>query len=162
MRVTLAGTSLSADEKETLANRLIEAFAEVEVGRDSPEIRNGFGVHLDEVGTQDLWMGQRPMVEGGNSGKAALVNAQVMAGPWNPEMKQELMERLDEIVRDVAGIPRSGAGADVWITFVEVPEGAWGLGGRPVSIARIAPVFLEDRQQRIRAYLSERAAKAEE
>ena len=51
-------------------------------------------------------------------------------------------------------MPKRGAGSDFWMTFVEVPEGAWGLGGRAVSIADLAPIFKEDRQERIGAYLA--------
>jgi phenylpyruvate tautomerase PptA (4-oxalocrotonate tautomerase family) len=156
MRVSLVGTELSASQKETLANRLIEAFAIVEVGRDAPEIRKGFLVRFEEVAPEDLWMGEWPMAEATPSGKAALIEAHVMAGPWNPEMKADLFARLEEIVRDVAGMPRGSGGTDFWMTFVEVPEGGWGLGGRPVSIGRLAPVFLPDRAARIEAHLAGR------
>jgi hypothetical protein len=37
-----------------------------------------------------------------------------------------------------------------------VPEGGWSLGGRVVSIGKIAGVFTEDRQARIREYLEKR------
>jgi hypothetical protein len=77
-----------------------------------------------------------------------------MAGPWTDEMKASIFGRLDAIVREVADIPKRGAGTDVWMTIVEVPDGGWSLGGRPVSIAKLAPFFTEDRQQRIREYLT--------
>ena len=85
-----------------------------------------------------------------------MVDARVMAGPWNDEMKARLFERLEAILRDAADMPKTGNGADFWMTIVEVPEGAWGLGGRTVSIERLAPVFSEDRQERIRAHLRRR------
>jgi len=153
LRVTLAGTDLSAPRKQELARRLIDAFAEIEVGRSSPEIRAGFVVHIEQVPPGDLWMGDRPMVESGAAGRVAIVSARVMAGPWSRAMKSQLFARLEAIVREVAEMPVQGAGADFWMTIVEVPESAWGLGGRPVSIGSLAPVFSEDRQARIRAYL---------
>jgi phenylpyruvate tautomerase PptA (4-oxalocrotonate tautomerase family) len=156
MRVSLAGAPLEADQKRELAERLIGAFAEVEVGRDSPQIREGFVVHFEALAASDLWMGGRPMIEAGSSGRAAIVTTQVMAGPWNDAMKAALFARIEQAVRDVAQMPRAGSGADLWMTFVEVPEGSWGLGGRPVSIERLAPVFSDDRQARIRAYLTDR------
>lgn len=153
MRVSLVGTELTEPEKESLAKRLIGAFAEVEVGQDIPAVRAGFLVHFERVAEADLWMGDRPMAQGSASGKAALVTTQVMAGPWTPELKAEIFRRIEEIVRDAAQMPKAGAGADFWMTIVEVPEGGWGLGGRPVSIGSLAPVFTEDRQARIRAHL---------
>jgi hypothetical protein len=110
------------------------------------------------VGSDDLWLGDRPMVEAGPSGRAAVIQAQVMAGPWTNAMKADLFARLESAVRDVVEMPKRGAGSDFWMTFVEVPEGGWGLGGRSVSIGDLAPVFSEDRQQRIRAYLAGQAA----
>jgi phenylpyruvate tautomerase PptA (4-oxalocrotonate tautomerase family) len=154
MRVVLAGAQLSPESKSDAARRLMDAFAEVEVGASSEAIRRGFVVHFDEVAAGDLFMGDAPMVEAGESGRAAIVDARVMAGPWNDDMKAQLFERLEKIVRDVANMPKSGAGADFWMTIVEVPEGAWGLGGRAVSIEQLAPVFSDDRQDRIRSYLA--------
>ena len=160
MRVTLAGARLSAEQKASLADRLIGAFADVEVGRDAAAIRRGFVVHFEHVDAGDLWNGSRPMVEAGASGRAALVSTQVMSGPWNRAMKQELFARIEEILRDVADMPREGDGGDIWMTFVEVPEGGWGVGGQPFSIERLAPVFAGDRQRRIRQYLDGLAEKS--
>jgi phenylpyruvate tautomerase PptA (4-oxalocrotonate tautomerase family) len=156
LRVSLAGPPLTGAEKQALAERLIASFADVEVGRDSPQIRTGFVVHFESVDPGDLFMGDRPMVETGSSGRAAVITTQVMAGPWNDAMKAELFARVEEAVREVARMPRSENGADLWMTFVEVPEGGWGLGGRPVPIGQLAPVFTDDRQERIRAYLADR------
>ena len=156
LRVDLCGEELSTPQKEKLSVELIEAFANVEVGHDSAAIRQGFVVQFGRLDTSDLWLGGRPMVEAGESGKAALISAHVMAGPWNTEMKRELFERIERLVREAARMPRSGTGSDIWMTLVEVPEGGWGLGGRAVSIGSLAPVFSEDRQARIRSYLAER------
>jgi hypothetical protein len=76
-----------------------------------------------------------------------------MAGPWTDEMKAQLFEATENIVRDVAGIERADAGWDFWMTIVEVPDGGRSVGGRPVSIRDIAGLFTEDRQQRIANYL---------
>jgi len=154
MRVSLAGASLSSEAKERLARRLIDAFAKVEVGNVSPEIRAGFVVRFEEVSPDDLYMGERPMVEASEARRAAIVSAHVMAGPWNAAMKADLFARIEEAVRDVAGMPRPPGGADFWMTIVEVPEGAWGLGGRPVSIGSLAPVFAPEQQARIREQLA--------
>jgi len=154
LRVTLAGVVLEAEQKAALARRLIENFAEVEVGHAAPAVRNGFVVQIQHAAVDDVFMGDAPMAGAGPASRCALVSAHVMAGPWNDAMKAELFERIDRVVREAAGMPREGAGSDVWITFVEVPEGGWGVGGRPVSIARLAAVFDEERQARIRSYLA--------
>jgi hypothetical protein len=154
MRVGLAGVELASEAKRELTRRLIDEFCAVEVGAPVEAARIGFMVRYEALGLDDLWVGDRPMVEAGPSGRAAVIQAQVMAGPWTPEMKQELFERLETAVRDVAEMPRQGAGSDFWMTFVEIPEGGWGLGGRVVSIADLSPIFSADRQTRIQAYLA--------
>jgi phenylpyruvate tautomerase PptA (4-oxalocrotonate tautomerase family) len=111
-------------------------------------------VHIDEVAAENVFMGDTPMAAASPVGRAALIQTHVMAGPWTNEMKAALFERLEAVVRDVADMPKQGTGADFWMTIVEVPDGGWGVGGRPVSIARLAPVFTEDRQTRIRQYLA--------
>lgn len=78
----------------------------------------------------------------------------MIAGPWTNEMKSELFDRIEVVVRDVAEMPKEGVGADFWMTIVEVPDGAWGLGGRRVSTESLAPVFAEDRQRRIQQHLA--------
>lgn len=153
MRVSLVGVELSAEEKQTLARRLISTFAEVEVGQDVPAVHVGFLVHFEQVQPEDLYMGDAPMADAGGHGRAAVVTTRVMAGPWTDEMKAELFARIEDVIRDAADMPKSGNGSDFWMTILEVPEGGWGYGGQPVSIGSLAPVFTEDRQERIRAYL---------
>src|SRR5688572_28556886 len=115
LRIALAGSKLAQEKKDELARRLIDAFAEVEVGHSSPEIQDGFVVLFERVAERDLWRGARPMVEAGKEGKAAVISAHVMAGPWDRSMKREIISRVEEIVRDVAGMPRTGTGADIWM-----------------------------------------------
>jgi len=155
MRLDLIGTVLDGHRKADLARRLIATFCEIEVGRDLEVAHSGFVVHINETPADSVFMGDAPMVVANPAGRAAIMSVQVMAGPWTDEMKASLFERLEPIVREVAEIPKQGARGDFWMTIVEVPEGGWGVGGRPVSIAKLAPAFSDDRQERIREYLSQ-------
>jgi hypothetical protein len=157
LRVGIAGVELSPDAKRELTKCLIDAFCTVEVGRNVEAARVGFMVRYEALAIDDVWVGDRPMVEAGPSGRAAVIQAQVMAGPWNASMKADLFTRLEAAVRKALEMPKQGPGSDFWMTFVEVPEGAWGLGGRAVSIGELAPIFREDRQARIQSYLADRA-----
>ena len=87
------------------------------------------------------------------SGKAVVITAQVMAGPWNAAMKEELFARLDKAVREILEIPRSDSDFNVWITITEIPEGSFSVAGNVISIGLLSPVFTPDRQQRIQEYL---------
>lgn len=154
MRVSFVGTSLDTERKQSLASRLIEAFTLVEVGEANPAVHGGFLVHFEEVAADDLYMGDAPMADASESGRCAVITAQVMAGPWTDEMKAQLFGDIEVVIRDALDMPR-GSGSDFWMTITEVPEGAWGYGGAPISIGALAPVFTADRQERIREYLAE-------
>ena len=156
MHVTLTGTTLDAKRKQRLASRLIDAFARIEVGQSTPAVRAGFVVRIDEVEPENLWMGDAKMSDASPAGRAAIVNARVMGGPWSDAMKAELFVEIEDAVRDVAEMRRAANGTDFWMTIVEVPDGGWGLGGKPVSIGKLAPAFEEERQQRIEKYLRDR------
>jgi phenylpyruvate tautomerase PptA (4-oxalocrotonate tautomerase family) len=156
VRVDLIGTSLDKEAKAELARRVISAFCEIEVGRDIAAAHGGFVVHVAEASEDGVFMGDAPMVEASAAGKAAVVTMQVMAGPWTDEMKSDIFRRLEMVVRESTAMPRQGLGADIWMTITEIPEGGWSVGGRTVGIAKLAPAFDEDRQQRIREYLESR------
>jgi phenylpyruvate tautomerase PptA (4-oxalocrotonate tautomerase family) len=154
IRVDLVGVELTRDQKADCTDRLTEAWATVEVGEDSALARTGFMVIYEHFKAEDVWVGTAPLVDAGPSGKAAVVTANVMSGPWTDAMKAELFAATETIVRDVAEIERADSGWDFWMTITEVPDGGWSLGGRPVSIRDIAGIFTEDRQQRIAKYLA--------
>jgi len=153
INLAMAGKPLTSANKSELADRITEAFAHVEVGNDAPQIRGGFMIKFEHLEEDDLWIGTETALHQSPSNRAALITIRVMAGPWNNEMKAELFERIESVLREVAEMPKEGKGSDIWMTFLEVPEGSWGLGGRAVSIAALAPVFTSDRQTRIRTYL---------
>ncbi len=155
IRISTAGEPLTSEQKAHLADRVTEAFAQVEVGNDSPRIRKGFLVQFESLAEDDLWLGADQATVLSPSNRVALVTVRVMAGPWNAAMKADLFERIEKILREVAVMPKGADGSDIWMTFLEVPEGGWGLGGRAVSISAIAPVFKQDRQERIKAYLEQ-------
>jgi phenylpyruvate tautomerase PptA (4-oxalocrotonate tautomerase family) len=161
IRAGVAGMRLDPPVKANLAKRLITEFAGVEVGHFSEPVAAGFTVQIDEIAPDSLWIGLKPAVEIHKSGKAVIISAQVMAGPWNAAMKEELFARLDAGVREVLEIPPGGSGFNVWITITEIEEGSFGVGGKPVSIARLAPFFTSDRQQRITKYLEQKKSRHE-
>jgi len=153
MRVGVAGMNLNSAIKANLATRLVTEFASVEVGQFSEQIAAGFTVQIEEIASDNLWIGLKPAVETHKSGKAVVITAQVMAGPWNAAMKEELFARLDAAVREILEIPKSKNGSNVWITVTEIEEGSFGVGGKPIPIMQLAPFFTSDRQQRIIKYL---------
>ncbi|MDG2027762.1 MAG: hypothetical protein P8J50_11680 [Acidimicrobiales bacterium] len=157
-RVSLVGFTLTGDEKQALAADLIARFSEVEVGNTDPAAHVGFLVQFESLAADDAYVGPAPMVDSGDGSRAVVVTTQVMAGPWNDEMKTDVFAYLQREIRRHCDMPETGSGGDLWMTITETPEGAWGYGGQPVSIDALAPLFPADRQARIAAYLAERSA----
>lgn len=155
VRAGFVGVDLTPELKQRLADRIIGAFNEVEVGKDNPAVRSGFLLIFERFGADDVWNGSQPFAQVNPSGKAAVIQTQVMAGPWTNEMKAELFDRVQRVLREEAGIPEAPRGWDIWMTFTEIPEGSWGVGGKAVSIRSIAPAFTEDRRERIQSYLAQ-------
>lgn len=154
IRAACVGIDLTPELKARLADRVIGAFATVEVGQDNAMVRAGFVMMFETCQPDDIWNGSLPMANVSSAGRAVIIQTQVMAGPWTPDMKAQLYERVESILRDELDMPRPRGGGDIWMTIVEVPEGGWGVGGKPVSIGALAPAFAEDRRARIDAYLS--------
>ncbi len=154
IRAAFSGVELTSELRARLADRVIGAFAEVECGQDNPLIRGGFLMMFESMGADDVWNGSSPMAKLNPSGKAVVIQTQVMAGPWTAEMKADLYERVQTILREEIEMPRPKGGGDIWMTFVEVPEGGWGVGGRAVSVGKLAPAFTTDRRERIERYLA--------
>lgn len=154
ININIAGDPLTREEKARIADRMSEAFAQVEVGNDSPMIRSGIMTHFEEVGTDNLWVGANPIAAPGPSNRSALISIRVMAGPWNANMKQDLIGRLNKILREEAGLVQSETGGHVWNTFVEVADGGWGVNGAGVTISQFGPLFADDRKKRISDYLA--------
>ncbi len=148
------GVELSPELKARLADRVIGAFAEVECGQDNLMIRAGFLMMFESLGVDDVCNGSTPMAKLNASGKAVVIQTQVMAGPWTAEMKADLYGRVQTILREEIDMPRPKGGGDLWMTITEVPEGGWGVGGRTVSIEKLAPAFTKNRQERIQHYLA--------
>ena len=153
VRVTTVGVDLTTDQKASIADGVTGAFAAVEVGNDSDLIRKGFTVLFESLASDDMWLGANAAATLSPANRAALITVRVMAGPWTDPMKTELFERVERIVREVGEIPRGDDGSGIWMTLIEVPDGGWGVAGSPVSIRDFAPLFAEDRQARIHAYL---------
>jgi 4-oxalocrotonate tautomerase len=59
-----------------------------------------------------------------------LVELKLIEGTTTADQKIELIERLTDAVVSVRG---EDLRPDVWVVITEVPSGAWGAGGVPVS-----------------------------
>ena len=70
--------------------------------------------------------------------------ASVPEGQFNAERRQALTAAITEAVLDAEGGAHPRDPMRVWVFTLEVPEGAWGGGGRVVGLADIAGLALGD------------------
>jgi phenylpyruvate tautomerase PptA (4-oxalocrotonate tautomerase family) len=70
--------------------------------------------------------------------------ASVPEGQFNEERRQAMTEGITEAVLDAEGGAHPRDPMRVWVFTLEVPEGAWGGGGRVVRLADIAGLALGD------------------
>lgn len=59
-----------------------------------------------------------------------LVQIKGVGGYLSPGQKEEMIARVTDAVLAVEG---AGLRDVTWVTIEEVPPGAWGVGGRPVT-----------------------------
>jgi phenylpyruvate tautomerase PptA (4-oxalocrotonate tautomerase family) len=71
--------------------------------------------------------------------------ASVPEGQFNPERRQAMTEGINEAVLDAENGAHPRDPMRVWVFTLEVPEGAWGGGGRVVGLGDIAGLALGDR-----------------
>lgn len=152
--IAIAGTPVSTKSKRNMCSLINDAFLNNEVGIHNEQLRRGIITKFETLDAEDIWVGIDTVADKSELSRAVLVTIRVMAGPWNTSMKMKLIKDIDDIIRNELEIPLEKSSDDIWTTFVEVPEGGWGVGGRQISIAELAPVFATQQQHRIGAYLS--------
>jgi 4-oxalocrotonate tautomerase len=73
----------------------------------------------------------------------ALIQVTVIAGVFTAPQKQEIVERLTDAMVAIEG---ENMRRTIWCMVEEVPSGAWGVGGRPLTaddvkaLARATPI----------------------
>jgi phenylpyruvate tautomerase PptA (4-oxalocrotonate tautomerase family) len=70
--------------------------------------------------------------------------ASVPEGQFNAERRQAMTEGITEAVLDAEQGAHPRDPMRVWVFTLEVPDGAWGGGGRVVTLADIAGLALGD------------------
>lgn len=72
--------------------------------------------------------------------------ASVPEGQFNAERREAMTEEITEAVLDAEQGAHPRDPMRVWVFTLEVPDGAWGGGGRVVTLADIAGLALGDRE----------------
>ncbi len=151
IRVTSLEGTLGREEREQLGEKLTNAVLEVETGKDTPEARAGVMVQFEELPNGHWFHGGRAADELYQRNGIFSVTATVMEGPWNPDLRSELVRRLIGALREVVGTPERQV---IWATIREVPDGCWSINGDVVGIEQFLWAFESDRKDTIRELLS--------
>jgi 4-oxalocrotonate tautomerase len=68
-----------------------------------------------------------------------VVNVQVPAGFYTPQMKQDLVAKFTDAIVEVEGIPALKPAVTVLIN--EVADGGWGTGGHAATLEQMKKKF---------------------
>lgn len=71
-----------------------------------------------------------------------LVQIKGVSGYLSLEQKQDLIRKVTEAVLSIEG---EGLRPVTWVTVEDVSEGAWGVGGRPVTADDLRQMAVEKR-----------------
>lgn len=83
--------------------------------------------------------------------------ASVPEGQWDDERRQSMVEAVTSAVLDAEEGTRQRDPKRVWVFPAEIPDGAWGGGGRIVRLADIAGLVMGDAEKG-RSYAERRLA----
>ena len=63
-----------------------------------------------------------------------LIQVKAIAGVFTKEQKQEIIQKLTDTMVSVEGENLRGV---TWVTFDEVEEGSWGIGGQCLTASMV-------------------------
>jgi 4-oxalocrotonate tautomerase len=71
------------------------------------------------------------------------VSIKVIKGALSEEKKKAMIERVSDVVAEIeaAPEPKERMKPYVWCVIEEIDEGAWGVGGAPVTLDMLAALI---------------------
>ncbi|WP_338461308.1 tautomerase family protein [Synechococcus elongatus IITB7] len=132
-------SSLNPEQKAAIATRLTELLLQMEGGAHTEGGKAFATVLFSAVDDADWWVGGRNDDRYVHSPGAFLVTVTIPEGYMNQAHKNEVHAGATAALMEVLAPRQSApAGNSILVMINEIPEGNWGAGGHPISIAAIA------------------------
>jgi phenylpyruvate tautomerase PptA (4-oxalocrotonate tautomerase family) len=130
--LTYPADSISADQRQTLADELTTALLRAERAPDTEFFRSITWVFVHELPAGNVLSAGRPV-------EAPVVRVEVTTpeGALSDRRRAELVEAATKVVREAFGIAENDTMQRVWVTCREIAEGSWGAGGQIVQFAKL-------------------------
>jgi phenylpyruvate tautomerase PptA (4-oxalocrotonate tautomerase family) len=139
--VTIAEGALSAESEQQLLAKLTDVLLEHEGADPSdPKVRSIAWVMLHRPAA--IFVAGEPERE-----PHYRIVASVPEGQFDDQRRQAMVAAVTEAVLDAEAGARPRDPGRVWVFPVEVPEGAWGAGGRVVGLEDIVTFAIGDRDK---------------
>lgn len=141
VQVTLPKDSLTAEQRDALAEEMTCVLLMIEGGVDNPNGRAIAHVIFNEVDTGAWYVGGKLDDTYVYPGGRFIFTVTIPQGSCNQERKERVHEAINDAVLKVVGVAEDKQkGSSAWVLINEVPEGHWGAGGRMVGIRRISQI----------------------
>ena len=139
IELTYPKGSIPADAREGLLEELATRLLAAEKAPDTEFFRSITWVYANEVEPADLAVGGRP-------GGEPRFRVTVPDGALSDRRKGILVESVNEVMLETAGLPES-EGLRVWTIIREVPDGNWGAAGQQVRYKQLVEIAAGEREK---------------
>jgi len=140
--VTYPADSISAEQRETLANELTTALLKAERAPDTEFFRSITWAIVHELPAAHVYAAGRPV-----QAPIVRVEATTPEGALSDRRRAEFVEAATKAVRDTFGIPEAETLTRVWVTHREIAEGSWGAGGQIIQFQQLRDMATAARAQ---------------
>jgi phenylpyruvate tautomerase PptA (4-oxalocrotonate tautomerase family) len=130
--LTYPADSITAEQREALANDLTTALLRAERAPDTDFFRSITWVFVNELPTGMVLAAGKPV-----SSPVVRVMVTTPEGALSDRRRAELVEAATNVVREAFRIPEDETLTRVWVTCREIAEGSWGAGGQNSHFAKL-------------------------
>ena len=140
--VTYPAETLTAEQREALANELTTALLRAERAPDTEFFRSITWAFVHELPAGAILTAGRPV-----QAPVVRVEATTPEGALSERRRAEFVEAATKAVCDAFGIPQEETLTRVWVTCREIAEGSWGAGGQIIQFQQLRDMAAAAREQ---------------
>jgi phenylpyruvate tautomerase PptA (4-oxalocrotonate tautomerase family) len=141
MTVDYIKGSLSAAQKDALAEALTRVILQIEGGADNPAARSIAWVRFRQIDNDDWYVGGKSDGSYVSASGRFLAGLNVPEGSMDQTRKTECHKAITAAVLNVLGLEnQDGNARSVWVQIFEWPEGHLATSGRTSSLLGIAKI----------------------
>jgi phenylpyruvate tautomerase PptA (4-oxalocrotonate tautomerase family) len=130
--ITYPAGSISAEQRQALANEITTALLRAERAPDTEFFRSITWAMVHELPAEHVFAAGQPV-----QAPIVRVEATTPEGALSDRRRAEFVEAATKAVREAFGIAEKDTLTRVWVTHREIAEGSWGAGGQIIHFAQL-------------------------